>query len=730
MTELAAWIDRQARREASVVRLEDALLANHFARYFFHRLRYLVARTGISTVIHALKVVLLLGVFPRSEFVVIVIAQGSVALAGDFWWGALEQMRSEIRKLQRRQARHQVPREIARWLSLSARLAVAVGLVAVIYAVSRLATGDLAAVDAIVVALLIGAALDLVARTYHSGAYALRRVYRPLPSLLALDVVSVGVLLGLFPFVGIWAFPIAELLSIFVVVAISLWYTSRTYRTLALPSIVPLLRLGLPTPRLRALRQAFGPGVSYALVGLEALVVIAGIATATTAAGSTLVVLLAALAPVTRASFEWARLLYFDLKRIEAPLLADLRRRFDRAVTKLAVVIGVATGLLAGVVAVFVLPSFTPLLIAALVALFVVRSVLAAAQMQAFTRGAYVRLTAAGAVGVAAVVACFALPLAADGRLVAISAALLASLLLLLSLRGGGASDEGVIAFPEWLVRLRTVGRRSPTVTVTRLTFDDRVSGRGSTAEARRAEGWRRRNVAHRLGAALQRRGGAATWVTPQMLWTFAPAGQPAAPGAEQLARASAGLIDSAPDTREWADPQVAARELAEDGLGLWAAGEGEGARVAAEEVSVAPSELPSVALLIADFRRLFPNGIAYDTSSPPPAELVAMPSRLRVEIYRAALLFARGLRRGRGPEGWEVTAIVASGSLRAIFAVDKRERSSVRRAWRHLVRAWTVRAAAGVPVSGARPESESTSAADGTTPTETDAAAREGAML
>jgi hypothetical protein len=695
-------------------------MSNRFGGYFFYRLRFLLSRTAISTVVHAAKVVLLLGVFPRSEFLVIVIIQGSVALAGDFWWGALEQMRAEIRTLQRRQARHVIPREIGRWLTVSTRIASAVGVVALLYGVARALDGSLAAVDALVVALLIGAALDLVARTYHSGAYAMRRVYRPLPSLLALDFVSVGLLLGLWPFIGIWAFPVAELVSVLVVVSISLAYTTRTYRTLAIPTLVPLLRMRMPAPRSRALRASIGPGISYALVGLEALIVVAGIATATTATGTTLVILLAALAPVSRASFEWARLLYFDLKRMDVPLLANLRRRFDAAILRLAVLIGVGTGLISAVVAVFLVDAFTPLLIVALVALFTVRSVLAAAQMQAFTRTAYTRLTVAGVGGVIAVIACLYLPAAADARLLGVAGALAISLLLLLSLPSGGRTDEGVIDLADWLVRLRA----APTsVTVMKLTFDDRLSKRGTTAEARRSEAWRRRNVAHRLGAGLLRRRGAATWVTPTVLWTFEPvrlpptAAQETGPQnqAEQIVRMSAGLIEAAPDVREWAAGTLAAPELAEDAVAV--------------QGLVAARTLPLISDLLADFTRRFPHGLVYDTARSAPAAIAAMPSRARAEIYRAALQFARGQHRGRGPQTWDVTALVSNGSLRAIFCIDRKEEAAARRAWRDEVRAWTVRAAAGL-AQGASVTGAVATPGHKAPAADTDPAAQEGAML
>src|SRR3990172_6335896 len=276
MNEIHGWIARQTAREQSVIRLEDALIGGRFARYFVYRLRFFVARTGISTAVHALKIVLLLGAFPRTEFLVIIVLQGIVALTVDFWWGAPEQMRGQIRSLQRRSARQLIPAEIGRWLTLSSRVSLAGLAAAGGFAAYRALTGGLGAADAFIVALLIGAALDLTARTYHSGAYALRRVYRPLPSLLALDVASVGVLLAFWPLIGIWAFPLAELISVVTVVSISIYYTSRTYRTLAVPTLLPLPRLRRPVPSLAHLRAATAPAIGYALVGLEALVVIAG----------------------------------------------------------------------------------------------------------------------------------------------------------------------------------------------------------------------------------------------------------------------------------------------------------------------------------------------------------------------------------------------------------------------------------------------------------------------
>lgn len=691
MSDLQSWIAKQARAERGIVHLEDALLTGSFSRYFAHRLRFLVARTAVSTLIHALKIVLLLGAFPRSEFIMIVIAQAAASLIGDFWWGALEQMRAHIRLLQRRGMRHLVPREIARWLSLSAPGALIVPLVAVIYVADQLVTGQLDPVELYICVLAAAVALDIVTRTYHSGAYALRRVYRPLPSMLVVDVVSIAMLLVLWPFLGLWAYPSAELVSVIVVVSISILYTTRTYRSLAMPTLLPLLRQRRPVPSVETLRASLAPGIAYALVGLEALVVVAGLATETTQAGTTLVVLLAALSPVSRASFEWARLLYFDLKRLELPLLADLRGKFDRQMARLAVVIGLIAGGLACAVAVVMLDRPSALLLAALVALFVVRSVLAAAQMQAFTRTVYARLALAGVVGVVGLELVFNVVTQGDARLLGASLALAASLAVLLILPPPTDPGDLVLAPGDWLRMMRK--QRGP-VWMARLRLDPSLAARTATPETRRAEEWRRDEVAGRIAQRIHRRAGAAARVGAHELWLLMPAERRVV-DQRALVRQGAGLVRAA-ETSIYDDPSAAARDLADAALRAWA-DNGAPARSTAAQSSNAP--LTAVTGLLGDFAARFPKAIAYDTTGRVPAPLANMKSDLRVEIYRSALRFARDMRGGGESDEWDVTALIDDGLLRAVFAVARTEDLSARRAWLRRIRVWNMRRAGGAPV-------------------------------
>jgi hypothetical protein len=458
------------------------------------------------------------------------------------------------------------------------------------------------------------------------------------------------------------------------VTAVTIHYTSRTYRTLALPTIVPLMRERRRLPSRSQLRAGLAPGVAFALVGLEALVVVAGTTTLQTGASTDLIILLAVLAPVNRVGFEWARLLYFDLKKLDVPLLRTLRDRFDRAARRLALLMGVVTWLFAAV-GVFVVGGLSAVLVGGLLAMFVARSLLAAAQIQAFSSESYERLTVVGGFGVLALVGLFRATRDDELLILAIAAILAVSFVMLLLSARGGRHDRPLVSLPDFFLALR---RASGPVTVTRLSFDTRLDVRGTTAEARRAELARRDAAADRIARRVARSAGAAAWSSPIELWTFATAAAAAAPDPAELVRLAGGLVDRAPLVSSPDNGLAAARELA----------------AIATRGTTPPA---SATALIADFARRFPSGICYDLSVAPPAALKQLPAEQRSEMYRDALAFAGQLKPSRRLDEFDVTALAVDGTLRAVFIVDKATDERLRRTWRNLLRDQMVRASAGL---------------------------------
>ena len=133
-------------------------------------------------------------------------------------------------------------------------------------------------------------------------------------------------------------------------------------------------------------------------MGIDSLVLLAtSVAAAGGPGGTWLTLLLAGLAPTIRASFEWGQLLYFDLKRLEAPLFTNLRARFDREALRLAVALGLIFSIVAVLVASVVM-GLREIHVVGLPPLLIGASLLGAAQVEAFAAGDYRRAALGGLV--------------------------------------------------------------------------------------------------------------------------------------------------------------------------------------------------------------------------------------------------------------------------------------------------------------------------------------------
>jgi hypothetical protein len=179
MDELQGWLRRERDRSDRRPALEEALLGGRFWRYATYRLRYFLACYCLDAAAHAAIVLLLYRTF-RHSFSVIFVVYAGVYIAESFWWGALEAMRGRIRMLFRVGRPYVLPHEIGRWLSLAVQLAILTCIGVAGWVVWLMASrGRLTSTEAYLAVILLSFALQLPIRCYHSGVYALRRVYRP-----------------------------------------------------------------------------------------------------------------------------------------------------------------------------------------------------------------------------------------------------------------------------------------------------------------------------------------------------------------------------------------------------------------------------------------------------------------------------------------------------------------------------------------------------------------------
>ncbi len=675
---LRRWFKEQSARRQRVVRIEDALIGDRFFAYVRYRLRFFAVRYAADSFVHAVRFLFLYAIFRQGQFYAVVAAYAAAAAIESFWWGALEVMRARVRELFHSGNPTRVPREIGRWLSLSAVLAALALLGSGAWIATRafLQPGHFTPADLYMTSIFTGLAAALLTRCYHSGIYALRRVYRPVGAILAVELGGFVLTLILWPLLGTWSFPAAMLVSTIGSGGVVVIYTRRAYTFLGFhpERYVKPGRL----PRLRGHRhELIGAGLSNVVMDMDAYLVLA-LALAHGGAGSALFVVLFAAAPTVRAGVGWVRLFYFDLKRLDVVILGSVSRRFERRLTELAVALGVVAWLLAGAIGTLVYRGGLTQLYLPLLAFFVARSILATLQMAGFSRRAYGAVLASGAVVIAGLIVVrlqllddastvLALTLAAGAGAVVVAAVTR----LLSTTQRLGKSGE-TLDLSAWLSAV-TSARGALRISVARFAVGyERVAGAGTRARTGVTE---RRELAARVARRLGRCGRAASLFPDAIVW-YEAATRTTVVDDEWLLTRSAGAIRSIERQAAYADGPAAVRGFLESG-------------VLGDSFSAGPGEPTprSVDQLTDAFSKLFPDGTVHALRRRAPATVRSMPSKAKQVILADAIRFSREFRRSGARSRFEVTTLCTGGAIERIFIADGYGDAAVRSQWHRFIR-------------------------------------------
>jgi len=682
-TDLSEWFDHHARREQRRPSLEEALFNDRFAGYIWYRLRFFLLRYACDSVLCAIRFVFLFRMFSHSQFYTLLVAQTVADMACGFWWGALETMRGQVRQLYRSGRPLQIPRTLGAWLSLSALLAslVLVGGAVWISLTVVHSQGRFDAVDLYMVSIVIGLALMVVTRCYHSGVYAVRRVFRPMSAMMVVELAAFCATLGLWPLLGQWSIPAAAMVSMATTTAVQLRYTHRAYRFLGMkPVDFVSLRA---RPRLRdAMAEFVGAGFSNVVISMDSIIVL----TLATHAGrhSALYVLFFAVSPTIRAGYGWAHMFYFDLKRLDTELFGHLRHRFRVRLLTLAGIVGVASWLAAIGIATPVYQHGLGRLYWLLLPFLLARSLLALGHVSAFTARAYSTVVLSGAVLVMVMVSCVVSGAPEQTRLVDVSvatAALGLAVTVLVHHRPTSRTPAGeLLHLSAWLSELASV-TQPLVIGVAHLREGRRVAAPGQEDVDRAHQ----RELAHQLARRLRRRG-RVTLIRPDRIAWYEPRDSVGSVDDEWLIIRGAGLVRGV--ERSWTPCSGAAAVSAALALGVIDRG--------------APSNghgEPSprcVGDVHATFRRLFPDGVLYSTDRPAPSAIQRLSPTARRHIVNDAMRFARDYSLSERRSRHEVTALCVRGGLRDVFVVDRRQNPQARSRWRAFIREANLFAAQG----------------------------------
>lgn len=675
MKELQAWLDRRARQDQRIPCLDDVFLSGRFREYARYRLRLFFLRWLAASVVHIVRVLLLSAAFSRETFLQLLLAEAAVGFASSFWWGALESMRERIRNLHRQGRAFEVPREVERWLTAASVLAAAVLTAGAAWLALR--RGPFGPFELYAVVLFARLALQFVTRTFHSGAYAVRRVYRPGWAVVAVELVSFGVVVLVWPIAGAWALPIGTLAAALAGAAITVHYTRRSYRFLGV------------SPRwavLGALRQRWkiawievlGAGLSFAVMKLDSVLVFGLFESGDVPLGEVqLFLLLFVMGPTIQAGFDWAQLFYFDLKRLHVAPLAPLLEQYRAHVTRLAWLVGAMFWVLGSLTGTVVYLRSLGALYGLLCPFFIARSLVASAQIQAFSARRYGVLLGTASLWLAG----FALATqitGESGKLAAVTLATAAVYFALARMAQPAAPDqETCVGVVEWLRLLSAV---ATPVRIRSATLRPLCRRKGEPRAAFRALRWSQRQFARTLATRLKR-SGAVTIVPPDRVVWFERVGARIRP--ETVAALSGGVAQSVRDTGAHPTGRSA----------IVAAWREHGLEAAFGPASLQGAQPLSLGDLERRFAQLFPDGWVF-TPGTAATEAATVPARWRRRIIRAASRFLAELNPARDGSPLDVTALCVAGRLRRIFVAPRDGRLTPRRRWRAAIRQANVLAA------------------------------------
>ncbi len=696
MKDIETWLRRTAARADRAVRIEEALLGGRFPAYAAYRLRFFGLRTAVSAVLHAVRILLAFRFFAPKTFTVILLVEAAASLGASFWWGSLEVLREKVRDLRRDGRPQDAAGEIAPWLYRSIRLAAAALALSALWIPAAFLgqSGEFTAADFFIVTIFVRLGLDLVTRCYHSGIYAIRRVYRPLWSLIGVEIIGFGGVLAGWPLVGPWALPAASLVSAVLSNALTLVFTQRAYRHSGFDPRPHLRSKAKRPPRGWKSRDWWNAGVSYALMRLDGIVVLA-LAASSRHFHSPLAAFFLAVGPLVRAGFDWVQLFYFDLKRLDSFLLNGVRMRLERRLLALSVLIGAAIWPAALLLGFFIYGRMTLAFSAVLLVLFIVRSALASLEMRAFARGRYRPLFVSAGLGLAGWIAAGAF----GGNALPAMAAGIAGLCggaVGLVLSEAGKRDETDAAsarplpLPDWIHRLQSI---CGSVFLGIAVFSPGSSHRGLDEPVRWEEEdrWAHRRTAEAAAKKLGRHGAVAFGGPARLVW-FENGGDRLRLTADWILTRGAGLIGKADISARFASGPEAAASVASDFLGP-------------KTGRFRPADDPTPSALAGKFRWLVPGGRIIFPGGPRPAvapggfskvkgqartaemDRRASPASERREVLSAALAYAAALTPSTRPSGSSVTAFIEDGEIFMIFVAGPNAPPNDLDRWNRIIR-------------------------------------------
>ena len=352
MNRLTQWIGKTATERKPGHTPYSSLFDGKMLRYFFQRCRLLFVVIFLQVIFHALRYAFIAWKFPIFDFSLYFAYTQLLMFAEAFWWGYLDERRDPTENLHAN-LRYEVQILIRVFLVAIAAL--------VFWQVHEI--HDLHRIYSIFNLLFAVELVRVISNSFYMTAQAplqaRLKIPFPIPYLIVVESVSLIVLAGLFPVVGPWSIPISMIVQLVLRDIIRWWRLLNFYRQLK----VPLHFVGKPQAKLRVgkTKPRLLHGLGSMLIRFDHLILILSfLELFKDGENQREVFLLQILSPLFKLSGDWARVLFFDLRRNAGMFQKWALLRM----LKSAHGMGLLLGVILGAIGIHFLPEALPLILA------------------------------------------------------------------------------------------------------------------------------------------------------------------------------------------------------------------------------------------------------------------------------------------------------------------------------------------------------------------------------
>ena len=363
-------------------------------KYIAYRLKYFANITWIKVLAHLIEFYLIYHLLGKASLAAVAVLRGVFFTIKAGYWGFLEILRSRIRAQYQENTQGLIASIVQKWLIL----AFFVGLLAsIVYSLLPITHHSLFIV-VFSISMCVELTLQLMVFTFHSSTFALRRIVRPSASIYSLYVMELTLLVIMWPLLGIFSVPASQIITRFTSFYLTYHYVKRSNDTFSTDDRLPKHKITLSQSfsgvlSLESLAATLAAIVMHsegAIILLLFVMSLSNIAHADTS-----VIFFFLISPIILSSFSWARLFYFDFKRLEFFPLTSLCQKLLSNTFKVSFFIGLLFWGLACLVALLVYsPGIQYLLV--LLPFFLLRSPIAILQLHAFSMRRYLDVILSG----------------------------------------------------------------------------------------------------------------------------------------------------------------------------------------------------------------------------------------------------------------------------------------------------------------------------------------------